>query len=269
MPYSDSDSDSDSSRYSPALRSEDYSPSDSDSSPVSGHRTNKPQIRLPEVMESTMPSPLTNKPRIRLPEVMVESTMPSRTPPKMNFRDAFHAELMKVYEKELLKPDSPESSDSSDSGYSGPPMRRDRKRAAWLRAIEIMHRPKPEPIQLPRRYECAGSIIDFEQKYSAFNKKKTKKNKFAALEASKLLYDENGDIKDECIRYYNDNDDPLDRIGTNVEKFEHKMEALRRHKSGFFSFFKRGGHKSRRGNKSSRGHKIRSKSRRNRQSRRN
>jgi len=99
----------------------------------------------------------------------------------------------------------------------------------------FFHEPPPVPnllelshpsvnIHLPPRIKCAGSIIDFERKYKAFDDNKTKKNRDIALEASEILYGENGVLTLECINY-------LKRKNDGIENFRRKMETLRRHNS--------------------------------------
>ena len=92
----------------------------------------------------------------------------------------------------------------------------------------IIHEPPTLPdliklSQLPK-IECTESIINFELKYDAFDKNRTKENRDAALEASKFLYDKNDVLTPDCISYFK-------RETDGIENFIAKMETLRHHKS--------------------------------------
>jgi hypothetical protein len=82
----------------------------------------------------------------------------------------------------------------------------------------------PDLIKLSHlpRIECTDSIINFELKYNTFDNNRTTKNRDAALEASKILYGENGVLTPDCRSYFK-------REKDGINNFRYKMETLRDH----------------------------------------
>lgn len=90
------------------------------------------------------------------------------------------------------------------------------------------------------RIQCTESIINFELKYNAFDNNRTKENRVAALNASKILYGENGVLTPDCRSYFKREQD-------GIKNFRDKMETLRDHsRSRSRSRSRDGGNRSRR-----------------------